>query len=365
NFVNDQAGYGLAQWTYYTRKQALLNYAKKHHANIDDLDMQLGYLWEELNNDYSALVKKLKKAKSVREASNEVIFDFERPVDQGQSQQDNRAAYGEKYYKKFAGKENNTDDVKNNKNEKYIVKEKENTKEGKVNDIDTSKAVKGRCGPEFGNTRCDPGYCCSQYGYCGTTKDHCGTGCQSEFGSCNGENGELIDEYNPVNDNEEKIWNFLIKKIGNKYGAAGLMGNLFAESFLRPDNLEDVFENSLAMSDKEYTDGVNNGSYKNFVNDQAGYGLAQWTYYTRKQALLNYAKKHHANIDDLDMQLGYLWEELNNDYSALVKKLKKAKSVREASNNVIFDFERPVDQGQSQQDNRAAYGEKYYKKYAN
>ena len=36
---------------------------------------------------------------------------------------------------------------------------------------------------------------------------------------------------------EEKIWNFLKEKIINEYGAAGLMGNLYAESGLNPLNL--------------------------------------------------------------------------------------------------------------------------------
>ncbi|RDW61559.1 hypothetical protein BP5796_11451 [Coleophoma crateriformis] len=43
----------------------------------------------------------------------------------------------------------------------------------------------GTCGPQHGNTVCDPkstvytGGCCSQYGYCGNTPAHCGTGCVS------------------------------------------------------------------------------------------------------------------------------------------------------------------------------------------
>ena len=44
------------------------------------------------------------------------------------------------------------------------------------------------------------------------------------------------------------------------------------------------------MTDAEYTAAVDSGSYTNFVRDSAGYGLAQWTYYSRKQALYDYAK---------------------------------------------------------------------------
>lgn len=35
--------------------------------------------------------------------------------------------------------------------------------------------------------------------------------------------------------NEQKIWSFLMGKIGNAYGVAGLMGNLNAESALNPN----------------------------------------------------------------------------------------------------------------------------------
>ncbi|OUM57352.1 carbohydrate-binding module family 18 protein [Piromyces sp. E2] len=218
---------------------------------------------------------------------------------------------------------------------------------GKCNSDDGVR--KTRCGPGYGN--CSSGDCCSQYGWCGITSEHCGNGCQSEFGRCdyksvdqiNGGKQNISNHSNQGDNsnNEEIIWNFLTKKIGNKYGAAGLMGNLHVESLLRPDNLEDIYEASLGMSDKEYTDRVNDGSYKNFVSDEAGYGLAQWTYSSRKQALLNYAKKQGTGIDDLNMQLNYLWNELNNDFSGLVRKLKNATSVRQASNDVMFDFEKP------------------------
>ncbi|OUM69845.1 carbohydrate-binding module family 18 protein, partial [Piromyces sp. E2] len=214
--------------------------------------------------------------------------------------------------------------------------EPETKKPGKTN-------KNGRCGPEHGYASCNSGECCSQYGYCGTSSDHCGTGCQSEFGNC--KNSYTGSPSKPSNltsgNNEAYIWNFFIHKLNNKYATAGLMGNLYVESQLRPDNLEDQFESSSGMSDREYTERVNNGSYKNFVNDSYGYGLAQWTYSVRKQNLLNYARRQGTSIDDLDMQLNFLWNELNSDFSTLVSKLKRATSVRGASNDIIFDFERP------------------------
>ena len=101
--------------------------------------------------------------------------------------------------------------------------------------------------------------------------------------------------------NAEKIWNFLSGKNLTAYGIAGLMGNLYAESALIPTNLQNSYEKSLGMTDVEYTAAVDSGSYSNFVRDSAGYGLAQWTYWSRKEALLNYAKGTTTNSLKLDM----------------------------------------------------------------
>ena len=164
--------------------------------------------------------------------------------------------------------------------------------------------------------------------------------------------------------NEEKIWNFLSGKIKNDFGVAGLMGNLYAESGLRPANLQNTYVKSLGMSDEEYTKAVDDGTYTNFVNDKAGYGLAQWTWHTRKQNFLNYARAKGKSIGDLEMQLGFLWEELSTRYKTVVNTLKSAKTVLEASNIVLFNYEAPADQSEKVQTQRAGFGQKYYDKYA-
>ncbi len=166
------------------------------------------------------------------------------------------------------------------------------------------------------------------------------------------------------NGNTEKaIWDYLAGKGLNAYAVAGLMGNLYAESGLNSCNLQNSYNKSLNMTDAQYTAAVDNGSYGNFVKDKAGYGLAQWTYHTRKQALLNYAKKAGASIGSLDMQLAFLWDELQG-YKSVISTLKGAKSVRAASDAVLLGFEKPADQSEAVQKKRAGYGEAYYKKYA-
>lgn len=163
---------------------------------------------------------------------------------------------------------------------------------------------------------------------------------------------------------EKQIWDFLYSKIGNKYGVAGLMGNLYAESGLSPINMENAYENRLGYNDTTYTQAVDNGSYGNFVHDACGYGLAQWTYYSRKQGLLNYAKLKGVSIGNLNMQLEYLYQELQQSYPGVLNILKNAVSILQASNSVLFDFENPANQSTYVQNQRAEYGQTYYNKYA-
>ena len=64
-------------------------------------------------------------------------------------------------------------------------------------------------------------------------------------------------------DRETLIWQYLQSRLNNPYGTAGLMGNLYAESALNPQNLQNSFEKSLGYTDQEYTKAVNNGTYNN------------------------------------------------------------------------------------------------------
>lgn len=164
--------------------------------------------------------------------------------------------------------------------------------------------------------------------------------------------------------NAEKIWNFLTGKGLSAAGAAGVMGNLYAESALEPKNLQNSYEKKLGFTDDGYTKAVDDGSYDNFVRDSAGYGLAQWTYWSRKQGLLEYCKGKGKSVGDLEAQLEFLYKELSENYSGLLKTLKSTGNVTEASTAVLKNFERPADMGESVQAKRASYGQGYYDQYA-
>lgn len=165
-------------------------------------------------------------------------------------------------------------------------------------------------------------------------------------------------------EDEKMIWDFLLEKIGNKYGVAGLMGNLYAESGLRSNNLENSAERRLGYTDQSYTEAVDAETYDNFIEDHAGYGLAQWTYWSRKRDLLIYSKRTAKSIGDCKMQLEYLIQELQAYFGKNINILSKAKSVREASDHILLDFERPANQSEENCARRAAMGQVYYDKYA-
>ena len=171
--------------------------------------------------------------------------------------------------------------------------------------------------------------------------------------------------YHPTNSNPESNADQFVKHfemIGlNPAALCGLMGNIFAESGLIPNNLQNSFEDKLGMNDDAYTQAVDDGSYDNFVHDSAGYGLAQWTYYSRKEGLLNFAKEKGVSIGDMYMQMDYLWQELQNTID--IAKLNACSTVREASDIILHEFERPANQSEVVEIRRAGYGQEFYNKY--
>lgn len=147
------------------------------------------------------------------------------------------------------------------------------------------------------------------------------------------------------------------------FGIFGLMGNIYAESGMNPKNLQNSYEKKLGFTDESYTAAVDSGSYKNFVHDGAGYGLHQCTYWSRKQAMLEYHRSKGKSIGDLETQKEFIYKELSESFPAVLKVLKTAASIREASDAVLLKFERPADQSNAAQVKRASYGEEYEKLY--
>ncbi|MBE6825834.1 MAG: LysM peptidoglycan-binding domain-containing protein [Ruminococcus sp.] len=163
---------------------------------------------------------------------------------------------------------------------------------------------------------------------------------------------------------KKKIWAYLTSLGMTAAGAAGMMGNLYAESGLKPKNLQNSYEKPLGYTDSTYTEAVDSGEYTDFAKDCAGYGLAQWTHHTRKAALLTYAQNCGTSIGDPDMQLRFLGSELMTSYPKVLEVLRTTDDVRTASDAVMLDFERPADTSEDARTKRAEYAERFYKEFA-
>ena len=156
---------------------------------------------------------------------------------------------------------------------------------------------------------------------------------------------EALDTAAVTNNHYETfIFEYLTDTLGyNTAAACGAMANIYCESSFIPINLQNTFEKTLGFNDASYTLAVDNGSYANFVRDSAGYGLCQWTFWSRKQALFDYAKTQKKSIGDAGMQLSYLNKELMA--GATGKYMKAAPNTEQGCYDVGYyfcqNFERP------------------------
>lgn len=119
-------------------------------------------------------------------------------------------------------------------------------------------------------------------------------------------------------DNAQKIFNFLIQKGLNNIKAAGIMGNLQAESGFNP-----ALEEKTTRAEK-------------------GYGIVQWTF-GRRTALENAARAAGVPVSDLGFQLGFLWQELTTGYkNSVYTPLIASTSLEQATYIWLEHFEIPA-----------------------
>ena len=172
---------------------------------------------------------------------------------------------------------------------------------------------------------------------------------------------------------EKQIWDALNADIQNDYGVAGLMGNLYGESSLWPGRVENDFTSGYSIS-QQYTQAFQNGQVSreqfryNTVPPQVqgygpGYGLAQWTFWSRKYNYWDYQNAgQHGQAGTVGFECWFLLWELQNDFSSTYNVLKNATSVNEASDYVLEHFENP-DNWQSYITIRRQYSQNLYDEY--
>lgn len=160
----------------------------------------------------------------------------------------------------------------------------------------------------------------------------------------------------------QNIVDRLLPVIENEFGVFGIVANIGKESGFSPINLQNTGNTKLNMTDEAYTKAVDDGAYTNFIRDSLGYGFVQWTYWSRKQALYEFAKSMGVSIGDENMQIDFIIKELQTGYKGTLSKLKSVGSLKEATKIFMEEYERPADQSETALNKRVAIGEEWYQK---
>ena len=120
--------------------------------------------------------------------------------------------------------------------------------------------------------------------------------------------------------------------------ACAMGGNMMCESNMQPDIAQ---RGMTKLADAEYTAAANAGTI-DFALDAVGYGLCQWTYFSRKQRLLEYARSVGASVGDEATQVNFCLKELRDEYPALWSYLKTAQDLYGAAARICKEYERPA-----------------------
>lgn len=143
-----------------------------------------------------------------------------------------------------------------------------------------------------------------------------------------------------------------------KEGACGLMGNMQAESSMKSNIAQ---RGMTSLSDDDYTGRADTG-FIDFVHDSVGYGLCQWTFYSRKQNLLDYAKKKGTSVGDEDMQVQFCLMELREYFPKVWKFLRESHDLYQCTQIVCTDYERPAVNNVSV---RYKFAQEFFDQFAN
>jgi len=174
------------------------------------------------------------------------------------------------------------------------------------------------------------------------------------------------------NENTVKvIINFLRNHGLNDYAISGFLANWYVESLFRPNNAQNSYMNQFHMTDEEYTDQVNAGTWRRpdtnepFSSDKIGYGIAQWTSLGRKGGLYDYILRKGVMVDNLLAQLEWMWIELTSKgFRDAYNSCLSARSAGDAAVDIMVKYEKPASMNNpSAQKNRANLAEEFYDKY--
>lgn len=140
-------------------------------------------------------------------------------------------------------------------------------------------------------------------------------------------------------------------------GACGLMGNMQAESTMKANIAQ---RGMTKLSDDQYTAAADNGQI-DFTDDSVGYGLCQWTYHTRKRALLAFARNCGVSVGNETMQVKFCLRELQQEYPMVMLTLCTSHDLYQCTDDVCTKYERPA---VNNIDVRYRFAQQFYNEFA-
>lgn len=117
------------------------------------------------------------------------------------------------------------------------------------------------------------------------------------------------------NTNAEKIFNYFVDRGLSTTAAAAFVGNFQLESGCDPS------------SDQP---------------DGEGRGIAQWGEGARWDSCVAFANSQGKQPDDLDLQLDFVWKELNESYTGVLSTVKSSNNLEECVTIICTDYEAPL-----------------------
>jgi hypothetical protein len=129
-------------------------------------------------------------------------------------------------------------------------------------------------------------------------------------------------------ENSEIAFNYFRQQGLTPEQAAGIVGNLYAESGVMPNRKQGSGMQTINSVDK--------------IVSNVGFGIAQWTTSGRQQAWISFAESNGEDALSLQLQLKFLMHELETNSSLGYEELLQAGSLIQATWIFLAYFERPA-----------------------
>lgn len=150
-------------------------------------------------------------------------------------------------------------------------------------------------------------------------------------------------------------------------GACSFLAMIQAESAFRADNAEDRIHSS-GVSDAEYIRRADAGlmtyNGQNFIHDDVGFGYAQWTFWSRKKALLEFCKNRGVSVADHEAQKEFIFYEMATDFPGILQMCRTSHDLAYITQQLIKIWENPADHNAAMNE-RLPYAKAWLSKFSN